>query len=169
MVHSTFCFYSIFIRFSVNTAHNGRANGLCFTDDGLYLLTTGTDDRMRLWNSATGENTLVSSRLLSYSWTFPSIVRAGIIYGSFFPRMSNPMLLFFRCGIHFFYVVVKEDSYVNVLWKMSCANVLFDPKIKSQKEFVLSAVLFGFLRFKRHFTSIWDRMLPCFLVIMVKR
>lgn len=45
----------------VNTAHNGRANGLCFTADGLHLLTTGTDDRMRLWNSATGENTLVSS------------------------------------------------------------------------------------------------------------
>lgn len=43
----------------VNTAHNGRANGLCFTGDGLYLLTSGTDDRMRLWNSATGENTLV--------------------------------------------------------------------------------------------------------------
>lgn len=45
---------------TVNTAHNGRVNGLCFTGDGLYLLTTGTDDRMRLWNSATGENTLVN-------------------------------------------------------------------------------------------------------------
>uniref|UniRef100_A0A667XAV1 DNA excision repair protein ERCC-8 n=1 Tax=Myripristis murdjan TaxID=586833 RepID=A0A667XAV1_9TELE len=45
---------------AVNTAHNGRVNGLCFTGDGLYLLTTGTDDRMRLWNSATGENTLVN-------------------------------------------------------------------------------------------------------------
>ncbi|XP_040050837.1 DNA excision repair protein ERCC-8 isoform X2 [Gasterosteus aculeatus] len=47
-------------RLRVNTAHNGRVNGLCFTGDGLYLLTTGTDDRMRLWNSATGENTLVN-------------------------------------------------------------------------------------------------------------
>ncbi|XP_070760967.1 DNA excision repair protein ERCC-8 isoform X2 [Enoplosus armatus] len=45
---------------AVNTAHNGRVNGLCFTGDGLYLLTTGTDDRMRLWNSASGENTLVN-------------------------------------------------------------------------------------------------------------
>lgn len=50
---------------TVNTAHNGRVNGLCFTGDGLYLLTTGTDDRMRLWNSATGENTLVK-RLHSF-------------------------------------------------------------------------------------------------------
>uniref|UniRef100_A0A673MQL5 DNA excision repair protein ERCC-8 n=1 Tax=Sinocyclocheilus rhinocerous TaxID=307959 RepID=A0A673MQL5_9TELE len=45
---------------AVNTAHNGRVNGLCFTADGLHLLTTGTDDRMRLWNSGTGENTLVN-------------------------------------------------------------------------------------------------------------
>uniref|UniRef100_A0A8C7X8G3 DNA excision repair protein ERCC-8 n=1 Tax=Oryzias sinensis TaxID=183150 RepID=A0A8C7X8G3_9TELE len=45
---------------AVNTAHNGRVNGLSFTSDGLFLLTTGTDDRMRLWNSATGENTLVN-------------------------------------------------------------------------------------------------------------
>ncbi|KAG9480043.1 hypothetical protein GDO78_011844 [Eleutherodactylus coqui] len=45
---------------SANTAHNGRVNGLCFTNDGLHLLSVGTDDRMRLWNSATGENTLVN-------------------------------------------------------------------------------------------------------------
>ena len=44
----------------VNTAHNGRVNGLCFSGDGLYLITMGTDDRMRLWNSSNGENTLVS-------------------------------------------------------------------------------------------------------------
>lgn len=52
--------------FAVNTAHNGRVNGLCFTADGLFLLTAGTDDRMRLWNSATGENTLVSAEGGSY-------------------------------------------------------------------------------------------------------
>lgn len=45
---------------SGHTAHNGRANGLCFTSDGLHLLTIGTDDRMRLWNSSSGENTLVN-------------------------------------------------------------------------------------------------------------
>lgn len=57
----------------MNTAHDGRVNGLCFTGDGLYLLTTGTDDHMRLWNSATGENTLVkrlhTSR--SFLWLLP--------------------------------------------------------------------------------------------------
>ncbi|XP_066472225.1 DNA excision repair protein ERCC-8 isoform X1 [Tiliqua scincoides] len=45
---------------SGHTAHNGRANGLCFSSDGLHLLTIGTDDRMRLWNSSSGENTLVN-------------------------------------------------------------------------------------------------------------
>uniref|UniRef100_A0A8D0E0E8 DNA excision repair protein ERCC-8 n=1 Tax=Salvator merianae TaxID=96440 RepID=A0A8D0E0E8_SALMN len=45
---------------AANTAHNGRVNGLCFTSDGLHLLTVGTDDRMRLWNSSNGENTLVN-------------------------------------------------------------------------------------------------------------
>ncbi|XP_043545294.1 DNA excision repair protein ERCC-8 isoform X3 [Chiloscyllium plagiosum] len=45
---------------AANTAHNGRVNGLCFTSDGLHLLTIGTDDRMRLWNSSTGHNTLVN-------------------------------------------------------------------------------------------------------------
>ncbi|KAM3654837.1 DNA excision repair protein ERCC-8 isoform X3 [Ammospiza nelsoni] len=45
---------------AANTAHNGRVNGLCYTNDGLHLLTIGTDDRMRLWNSSTGENTLVN-------------------------------------------------------------------------------------------------------------
>ncbi|XP_035165149.1 DNA excision repair protein ERCC-8 isoform X1 [Oxyura jamaicensis] len=45
---------------AANTAHNGRVNGLCYMSDGLHLLTIGTDDRMRLWNSSTGENTLVN-------------------------------------------------------------------------------------------------------------
>ncbi|XP_061474727.1 DNA excision repair protein ERCC-8 isoform X2 [Rhineura floridana] len=45
---------------TAKTAHNGRVNGLCFTSDGLHLLTFGTDDRIRLWNSSSGENTLVN-------------------------------------------------------------------------------------------------------------
>ncbi|OXB72699.1 UNVERIFIED_CONTAM: hypothetical protein H355_003631 [Colinus virginianus] len=55
---------------TVNTAHNGRVNGLCYTSDGLHLLTVGTDDRMRLWNSSTGENTLVSYQESSVRFCF---------------------------------------------------------------------------------------------------
>lgn len=33
---------------------------MCFTTDGLHLLTYGTDDCLRLWDSSTGKNTLVN-------------------------------------------------------------------------------------------------------------
>lgn len=49
--------------FLVNTAHKGDVNGLCFTDEGLSLLSFGTDDRMRLWDVASGKNTLVGFKL----------------------------------------------------------------------------------------------------------
>ncbi|KAG0370218.1 DNA excision repair protein ckn1 [Gamsiella multidivaricata] len=43
-----------------NSAHTRTVNGLNFTPDGLYLLTTGHDDKMRLWNLYTGQNTLTN-------------------------------------------------------------------------------------------------------------
>ena len=43
-----------------NTAHNGHVNGISFSPDGLHLLTYGTDDRLRLWDTFTGKNTLVN-------------------------------------------------------------------------------------------------------------
>ena len=48
------------LHFSANTAHNGMVNGMCFTSDGLHLLTIGTDERLRLWKTASGENTNVN-------------------------------------------------------------------------------------------------------------
>ncbi|XP_002733656.1 DNA excision repair protein ERCC-8-like [Saccoglossus kowalevskii] len=45
---------------AVNTAHNGHVNGLSFTSDGLYLVSFGTDDRLRLWDTMSGKNTLVN-------------------------------------------------------------------------------------------------------------
>ncbi|KAK3540419.1 hypothetical protein QTP70_030970 [Hemibagrus guttatus] len=75
---------------AVNTAHNGRVNGLCFTDDGLYLLTTGTDDRMRLWNSATGHNTLVNyGKVVNES-------RKGVKFTV--SRGCSPEFVFVPCG-----------------------------------------------------------------------
>ena len=44
----------------VNTAHDGHVNGLCFTPDGLHLLTLGTDERLHLWSTSTGRNMLVN-------------------------------------------------------------------------------------------------------------
>lgn len=45
---------------AINTAHNGHVNGISFSPDGLHLLTYGTDDRLRLWDTFTGKNTLVN-------------------------------------------------------------------------------------------------------------
>ncbi|XP_071485001.1 DNA excision repair protein ERCC-8-like [Diadema antillarum] len=45
---------------AVNTAHSGHVNGLCFTENGLYLVSCGTDNRVRLWDATTGKNTLIN-------------------------------------------------------------------------------------------------------------
>lgn len=41
-------------------AHVGAVNGLTWTEDGRYLVTSGLDERMRVWNMATGANTLAN-------------------------------------------------------------------------------------------------------------
>ena len=37
------------------SAHNGYVHGLSFTGDGLFLVSVGTDGRMRLWNADNGK------------------------------------------------------------------------------------------------------------------
>lgn len=46
--------------FSVNTAHNGSVCSLCFTSDGLSLVTFGRDQRLRVWNTSSGRNNMVN-------------------------------------------------------------------------------------------------------------
>lgn len=41
-------------------AHNGAVNGVAWTDDGHYLVSTGHDERMRVWDMTTGANTLAN-------------------------------------------------------------------------------------------------------------
>ncbi|XP_048226877.1 WD repeat-containing protein ATCSA-1 isoform X2 [Ricinus communis] len=42
------------------TAHYGAVTGLKITEDGMYLLSAGSDSRMRLWDLESGCNTLVN-------------------------------------------------------------------------------------------------------------
>ncbi|KAF9880738.1 hypothetical protein CkaCkLH20_01780 [Colletotrichum karsti] len=41
-------------------AHNEGVNGLTWTDDGKYIISAGLDRRIRVWDAATGANTLAS-------------------------------------------------------------------------------------------------------------
>ncbi|PMD44382.1 WD40 repeat-like protein [Hyaloscypha variabilis F] len=41
-------------------AHSAAVNGITWTDDGSYLITAGLDERIRVWDAATGANTLAS-------------------------------------------------------------------------------------------------------------
>ncbi|KAK4033898.1 hypothetical protein C8A01DRAFT_39631 [Parachaetomium inaequale] len=41
-------------------AHAGPVNGLAWTDDGAYLISAGHDRRIRVWDAATGANTLAN-------------------------------------------------------------------------------------------------------------
>ncbi|CAM9742078.1 unnamed protein product [Pylaiella littoralis] len=41
-------------------AHAGPVNSLCFSPDGLHLVTAGTDNRLRLWQVDTGRNTMTN-------------------------------------------------------------------------------------------------------------
>lgn len=41
-------------------AHYGPVNGLTWTDDGAHIVSAGHDERIRVWDAATGANTLAS-------------------------------------------------------------------------------------------------------------
>lgn len=41
-------------------AHNGVVNGIMWGDDGSHLVSTGHDERMRVWDMHTGANTLAN-------------------------------------------------------------------------------------------------------------
>ena len=41
-------------------AHAGPVNGIMWTEDGKYVVTAGQDERVRVWNTQTGANTLTN-------------------------------------------------------------------------------------------------------------
>lgn len=51
--------FTVFCFFLASMAHSDCVNGLSFTSDGLYLVSFGSDNAMRLWDTASGKNTLV--------------------------------------------------------------------------------------------------------------
>ncbi|UYV67380.1 ERCC8 [Cordylochernes scorpioides] len=55
------------------TAHFGTISSLCFTPDGLYLISWGNDNYLRLWDVANGRNTMVNYGVLFNSNALRSI------------------------------------------------------------------------------------------------
>lgn len=45
---------------SLRKAHRGPVNGIAWTDDGRHVVTTGHDERIRVWETETGSNTLAN-------------------------------------------------------------------------------------------------------------
>jgi len=45
---------------TTSTALDGCVNGLCFTRDGLFLISYGTDHRLKLWSAYNGQNEMVN-------------------------------------------------------------------------------------------------------------
>lgn len=45
---------------SQKIAHNGPVNGLVWTEDGRHIISCGHDNRIRIWNTDTGANTLAN-------------------------------------------------------------------------------------------------------------
>lgn len=45
---------------NTGTAHSGYVNGLKFTEDGLLLLSLGTDNRLRLWETLNGHHQMIN-------------------------------------------------------------------------------------------------------------
>ena len=41
-------------------SHSGAVNGITWTDDGMYVVSAGHDERIRVWDAGTGANTLAN-------------------------------------------------------------------------------------------------------------
>ncbi|CAM8911130.1 unnamed protein product [Rhodiola kirilowii] len=54
------------------TAHYGAVTGLKVTEDGMYLLSAGSDSRLRLWDIESGWNTLVNYETARLQGTKPT-------------------------------------------------------------------------------------------------
>ncbi|KAF9389813.1 DNA excision repair protein ERCC-8 [Podila verticillata] len=83
-----------------NVAHSRTVNGLSFTPDGLYLITTGHDDKMRLWNLHSGQNTLTNYGTMirnQYVNTLTPLISplfSGSSYSVFHPSDDRTILMF---------------------------------------------------------------------------
>ncbi|XP_033737189.1 DNA excision repair protein ERCC-8-like [Pecten maximus] len=93
--------------YTANTAHSGHVNGMTFTSDGLHLVTFGTDDRIRLWNVASGKNTMVNYGKVNNEWK--KNIDIGITQG------CSPDILFVPNGTNIEMLDIFRGSQIDIL------------------------------------------------------
>lgn len=75
-------------------AHVGTVNGIVWTEDGRHLVSTGHDERIRVWNTTTGANTLANFgpviRNKNFSRLLPCLAPPHLV-------ASGKEVLFFPC------------------------------------------------------------------------
>ncbi|KAF2419049.1 WD40 repeat-like protein [Tothia fuscella] len=76
------------------TAHVGTVNGIVWTEDGRHMVSTGHDERLRIWNTTTGANTLANFgpviKNKNFSRLLPCIAPSYLV-------SSGKDMLFFPC------------------------------------------------------------------------
>jgi DNA excision repair protein ERCC-8 len=81
-------------------AHSAIVNGMAWTEDGQHLVTTGHDERIRVWNTCTGANTLASFgpliRNSHLSSVMPLLAPSSLVSSTkdimFFPNESEILM-----------------------------------------------------------------------------
>jgi DNA excision repair protein ERCC-8 len=87
-------------------AHSGAVNGIVWSDDGQYLVSTGHDERMRVWDMTSGANTLAhfgsglknTQRTALYPLLAPRVVGAGGREVVFYPNPKEVLAFDLHAG-----------------------------------------------------------------------
>ncbi|KAJ9645274.1 hypothetical protein H2199_003280 [Coniosporium tulheliwenetii] len=90
-------------------AHAGAANGVMWTEDGRHVVSTGHDEKIRVWDAETGANTLASFgplvRNAQLSTLVPCLAPAGLVRPGrevlFFPSQAEILMFELTPGVVF--------------------------------------------------------------------
>ncbi|CAM8911308.1 unnamed protein product [Rhodiola kirilowii] len=136
---------------SSHTANARTITGLKVTEDGMYLLSAGSDSRLRLWDIESGRNTLVNYETARLQGTKPTQLAvtqdSSLVY---VPCMNSVKVLF--------YFDLRNTLAIGnpSLTGEGHTNVLFEPHLKSYACFRHLIFWSGrtFKTFRGHYESV---------------
>lgn len=92
---------------SKETAHSGYVNGLKFTSDGLFLVSMGTDSKIKLWNTLSGRKIKIDYGEIKND------VKKHIQFA--ISNNSKPCLLYIPSEGNIFVIEIASGKLVNIL------------------------------------------------------